>query len=257
MLVFIGFVISLYGIYQYFYGIPTNYAWVDKKMFTDLSVRVYSVFSNPNVLGQYLVLMTPLAAGMMWIRKDKLEKFVYCCITSVMLVCLVLTSSRGAWLGMLLAMAVFIYLKDKRLIVLGVLLLIILPFFLPPSVISRFESIGNLKESSSAYRYSVWLGSIALIKHFWLAGIGIGTRAFEMIYPGYSVAGASYALHSHNFYLQLLTESGVIGFSVFAAMMVTFYRSMFLAVRRTREGLIYIFDISDFRDIRVSALRHV
>ena len=244
VLVFTGFVISLYGIYQYFWGVPTNYAWVDKKMFSNVSVRVYSVFSNPNVLGEYLVLIIPIAVGMLFVRKDKLEKVIYTGMSLVMLTCLLLTLSRGAWLGMLVALGIFVFLKDKRLIVLGVTALLTLPFILPPSVISRFSSIGNLKESSSAYRYSVWLGSIGVIKDFWIAGIGVGTKAFELIYPGYSVAGASFALHSHNFYLQLMIETGVVGFVVFLLVLLAFYKNMFSTVRKSGDNTLSTLAIS-------------
>jgi O-antigen ligase len=236
VLVFAGFAISLFGIYQYFWGIPTNYAWVDKKMFANVSVRVYSVFSNPNVLGQYLVLIVPITIGMFFIRKDKLEKVVYSGMSLVMLICLILTLSRGAWLGMMVALAIFVFLKDKRLIILGATLLLTLPFVLPSSVINRFTSIGNLKESSSAYRYSVWIGSIDIIKDFWIAGIGIGTKAFEFIYPGYAVVGATYALHSHNFYLQIIIETGILGFAVFLIMLLTFYKNMFSTARESDDN---------------------
>jgi O-antigen ligase len=244
VLVFAGFAISLYGIYQYFWGTPTNYAWVDKKMFSNVSVRVYSVFNNPNVLGQYLVLIVPITVGLFFIRKDKLEKVVYAGMSLAMIICLLLTLSRGAWLGMMVALAIFVFLKDKRLIVLGAIMLLILPFVLPPSVISRFASIGNLKESSSAYRYVVWLGSIEVIKDFWIAGIGIGTKAFEFIYPGYAMVGAKYALHSHNFYLQILIETGVLGFVVFLIMLLTFYKTIFSTIRKSEDNTLSTLSIS-------------
>ena len=61
-------------------------------------------------------------------------------------------------------------------------------FVMPDTVIQRFTSIGDLGDSSTPYRVSIWMGSLAMLKDYWLCGIGPGTEAFNMVYPIYGYA---------------------------------------------------------------------
>ena len=94
--------------------------WLDTENNTDIAVRVYSVFLNPNILAEYLVLMTPLAVGMTWYTKSMRKKFLFLASTAVLLICLVMTLSRGGWVGIALAALAFVLLVDKRLILIAI-----------------------------------------------------------------------------------------------------------------------------------------
>ena len=41
-------------------------------------------------------------------------------------------------------------------------------------MISRFTSIGDMTDGSTTYRVSIWLGTLDMLKHYWLCGIGPG-----------------------------------------------------------------------------------
>ena len=60
---------------------------------------------------------------------------------------------------------------------------------------------------------------------FWLSGIGPGSNAFSLVYQKYAASGVSYALHSHNLFLQLLAELGIGGFFVFIALILKYVKS--------------------------------
>jgi O-antigen ligase len=160
-----------------------------------------------------------------------------------MLICLVYTYSRGAYIGLILAFALFAVLRDRRFVILGIIGLIMLPFVLPPSVINRFTSIGNLTDTSSSYRISVWLGSLKLAKDYWPSGIGLGLEPFKLIYPKYSL-NAAYAHHSHNIYIQLLIETGISGFLMFFTMVVVYYKTMLAGFYKTKDKFISTFMIA-------------
>ncbi|SHH48496.1 O-antigen ligase family protein [Tepidibacter thalassicus] len=230
-MVFAGFLVSLYGIYQHFTLADTVQAWVDTEMFEDIKSRVYSTLDNPNVLGEYLVLLIPMSIALFWESKKNSQRLIFIVTTITMIVCLVFTYSRGAWLGLMLALFIFVVFLDKRLILLGVVALLIMPFVLPPSIINRFASIGNIQDSSSAYRISIWLGSLGIVKDYWISGIGMGTEVFKMIYSRYALS-AAYALHSHNLYIQLLIEFGIVGFSLFILMIGVFYKKLIISYKK-------------------------
>ena len=56
-----GVLVSLYGFWQRLNPGDYNTGWVDKDMFSSITFRVYSTFANPNVLGEYFLLVIPFA----------------------------------------------------------------------------------------------------------------------------------------------------------------------------------------------------
>ena len=87
---------------------------------------------------------------------------------------------------------------------------------LPDNVIGRFTSIGNLADSSTYYRLFTWKGAFKMLKDYYPGGIGVGDSAFAQIYPLYSYVGTEATVHSHNLYLEIVVELGVMGLLVFA-----------------------------------------
>ncbi len=220
-----GLFVCLYGIAQYVFGWDTTQAWMDEEMFTDIKMRIYSTLENPNVLGEYILLVLPVAVGLMWTRKSLFQKIIYGGSAIVMLIALILTFSRGCWLGLIAAAAVFITFAAGKLWGLALLALPVLPMILPESIIDRFTSIGDMEDSSTSYRVYIWMGTLAMIKDFWISGVGMGTEAFTAVYPFYSYSGIS-APHSHNLFLQIWVESGIGGILIFFGILLFFLKRM-------------------------------
>lgn len=221
-----GLFVAVYGIMQYVFGWNTSNAWIDENMFEDATMRVYSTLGNPNVLGEYLLLVLPMAGAYMCIhRKNELSKWCYMLITLCLFVCLILTQSRGCWLGFILSAMIFVTFYKGRLWGLLPIVLILLPFVVPQTIITRISSIGNMSDSSTSYRVFIWLGTLALLRDFWIGGIGMGEAAFNSVYPFYSY-NAIIAPHSHNLYLQLITESGIAALIIFIVIMLVYIKNM-------------------------------
>ena len=125
-------------------------------------------------------------------------------------------------------------LINPRLLVLVPFALVALYFVMPDTVIQRFTSIGDLGDSSTSYRVSIWMGSLAMLKDYWLCGIGPGTEAFNMVYPIYGYAAAN-AQHSHNLLLQLVSDGGIWLLAVFLLMILAFTRQICVALSRSRD----------------------
>ncbi len=229
-----GLLVGLYGVYQNYFVTVTDTSWIDEDMFTNIKTRVYSTFDNPNVLGQYLVMVMPVAFAMIWGEKGAIKKLFYLLVTAVLGACLIFTWSRAAWIGIMLAIGFYMVMKDRRWSSLLVVALLIMPFVLPESLISRLASIGNMKDSSTAYRFSVWLSSLRMAKDYWISGIGLGAGAFERVYQKYALNGAGFALHAHNFYIQLVVEMGVLGISLFVMIIISAYKKI-ISIREKKS----------------------
>lgn len=221
-----GALVALYGIMQYLFGWTTTNAWLDENMFEDTGMRVYSTLGNPNVLGEYLILVLPAAAVYMLKYKFKeLGKWAYGAMFLVLALCLVLTQSRGCWIGFMLSVVIFVTFYEGKLWALIPIVLCILPFVVPQSIIDRMMSVGNMNDSSTSYRVYIWMGTLGMLKHYWLGGIGMGEAAFAQVYPFFSY-NAIIAPHSHNTFLQLTVESGIGALIVFLVSQGIFMKKM-------------------------------
>ena len=228
--------VSLYGVYQYVTGSSVMAeAWVDSEMFTSISGRAVSTLENPNMLGEYLILLIPLAVGMFVGYGEGLRRIPALFCVGCMGVCLLMTWSRGAWLGLIGAALLFLFIWHRRavwLIFAGIASIPVLPYILPASVIGRFTSIGNLGDSSTSYRMYIWRASCEMIRDYGWTGIGIGEGAWDKVYPMYAYLGVETAPHSHNLFLQIWLETGIGGLLIFVAVLFLMVQSVFTLYRR-------------------------
>lgn len=224
MLLISGFGAALYGIYQNFFGVLET-KWLDAEMFEDIAGRVVSFFENPNMLANYLIMLIPLAAAAFFCAKTKGSRLGCLLVVGCMGLCLVYTWSRGAWLGLMIGLLIFLLLWNRRtlnLLFLGVFALPLVPLVLPDNILSRLTSIGNLADSSTSYRVSIWRASLQMAGDFFSSGIGVGENAFRQVYPLYSLSGIEAAPHSHNLFLQIQLELGIVGLLLFLGVLILF-----------------------------------
>ncbi len=231
-----SFIVSMYGIYQNFLGTAQT-IWQDTEMFSGIGGRVVSTFENPNVLAEFIIITLPFALAVFLSAKGFFGRFASFGIFSVGVACLIFTWSRGAWLGIMIGLVVFMLIYSRRtmmILLAGIAAIPFLPLVLPVSIITRFTSIGDISDSSTAYRVHIWQGSFAMLRDFWVSGIGVGKEAFRAVYPTYAFAGIESAPHSHNLYLQIGIELGLFGLIIFiAALFMTARESFTLFCRKT------------------------
>ncbi len=224
-----GFASGLMGIYQNIVGLESSVSWIDTEMFAEIGSRVIGPFDNPNVFGEYLVMLLPLAIGVTISQKGKL-RLAGAISSASMLLALIYTWSRGAWLAAMITIAIMLLMYSSYLLKLGLPALVAVPFLpavLPSSIVSRIMSIGDLADTSTAYRVSIWTASVRMIEDMFLPGIGMGSNVFLQVYPAYALSGASYALHAHNLFLQITIETGALGIILFAALLLMFFKTIF------------------------------
>ncbi len=230
-MVIAGVLVALYGFYQRLFPDKFHETWLDEDKFSDISFRVYSTLENPNVLGEYFLLIIPIGAAMVLAEEQLKSRLLFGAGTLAMIVCLILTYSRGCYLGLIAAVAVFLVLLDRRFLLLGLAALVLSPFLLPENVLTRFTSIGDMSDSSTSYRVYIWLGTLAMLRDYWFSGVGPGINAFNTVYPEYAYNTVT-APHAHNLFLQVTCDTGVCGLAVLILLCVSFYRMMFTAMHR-------------------------
>ena len=242
-LVAVGLLVALYGFFQCLFPARFRSVWTDTDMFSSITFRAYSTLENPNMLGAFFLLVIPLCAGLLLSEEKRLRRLIFLGMLLAMTVCMVLTYSRGCYLGLLFAAALFLVLLDRRFLIAGVIVLLMSPLLVPESVWSRFTSIGDMADSSTSYRVYIWMGTLAMLRHYWFSGIGPGEGAFNIVYPDYAYNAVT-APHSHNLFLQILCDTGICGLLVFLILLIAYYRMMFTTIHRETRKTFKILQIS-------------
>ncbi len=203
---------GMVGIYQHLSGWQPPRSWLDAK-FEDDIVRIVGTFANPNYLAEMVGLALPLALALFIKNRNLRDKGLLFGVSFLQGAALVLTWSRGAWLGFLGSLAVLAVLFDKRLLVAGMVLALIVGLLAPPVIVQRLLSSFTVDDSSNSYRVSIWRGSLSLLKAFFFRGVGLGAAAFKEMYPEYMIIETP-AFHSHSIYIEMSIELGFFGFLV-------------------------------------------
>ncbi len=226
--------IALFGIWQYFFG-DLPLLWVDVERFSDIGTRVTSLFGNPNLFAIYLLLLFPSALCGICHALDARKKLFFLSCAVAEFAAVVLTFSRGAWLGILLEILLFLLLESRRtraaLLLLPLPVLSVVPW-LPSGVLKRLSSITSMAESSIRYRLYTWRGVGRMIAEH-PHGIGVGESAFAAVYPRYAVSGTETVMHAHNVFLQVMSEVGIVGLLLFCTILaVALLRALRIGVDR-------------------------
>ena len=245
-------VVSVYGIRQWFFGADALATWVDPESDMAGVTRVYSYLKNPNLLAGYLMPAVSFGFMAMFVWPKWLPKLLALVMTLTSGACLVLTLSRGGWLG-LLAMAfvmmvlLVFWLSPKlppmlRRLALPVLLggsaaVVVAAVLFVPAVRGRVMSMFAMRgDSSNNFRLNVYEAVFEMIRDRPILGIGPGNDAFNLIYPLYQRPNYT-ALSAYSIYFETLVEGGLIAFGAFLWMVLLSFQQGWAQLARLRETL--------------------
>lgn len=198
---------SLYGFYQKVVGVAVDPSWLDAD--SDYQVmRIYSVFKNPNVFGEFLTLTLPLMFAGWQVSKKWSAKLFFFMVFVLGGVNVLLTFSRGSMVSLAIGMFLLILIRDRRYLPLFFIGLLLSPILLPESIWARLLTVTQGGDSSLDYRTSIYMASADMLKDHFVLGVGLGN--FKEIYKVYAYT-ASKTFHAHNTFLMLWLEMGLVG----------------------------------------------
>lgn len=229
---------ALYGCYQGYIGVEVVASQQDLTLNKDMPGRIYSFFDNPNNFAEVLVMLMPLTAALTLNAKGWRGRLGGLLALGVEAAAIGMTYSRSSWLGLVLAVVVFLVLMDWRFLPAMVVLGVCAIPFLPKSILNRILTIGNMKDSSARYRIAIYEDTARLLKDYGVTGVGLGsdvTRRVFLHYP--TLYDGNYPIHTHNNYLQMWAEIGIFGLLAYAGLILGQIKEGLRAFRRADKPL--------------------
>jgi len=158
-------------------------------------------------------------------KRRKWSRIAFGILSALLFVCLLLAASRGAWLGFVGALLLIGILKSKKLILITLICILIVPFAVSGRLGKQVTSIFNINnEGPNIDRLILWKETLVMIKDRPLLGRGVNT--FMSNWSKYGV-GKTWGLpyYPHNCYLHMAAETGLIGLGMFIWVIVMLFKS--------------------------------
>jgi putative inorganic carbon (HCO3(-)) transporter len=194
---------------------------------------------NANRVAGTLVLITPLAFALFlrWDWSSRRWQPALCGLSALlMLVVLVMTQSRNAYLAIAIATALVLLLRWPRLLIILPIVLLIGAIAVwrigLPSILDAFLAGGAL--SGLDVRLELWSRAWYALNDFAFTGIGLGTfeKVIPVMYPLFSVGPDVQITHAHNLFLQVGLDLGVPGLVAYLALCLN---ALFMLGKALRE----------------------
>jgi len=244
--------VSIYGMRQWFFGATALATWVDPESPLSKTTRVYSYLGNPNLLAGYLVPAIALSIAAVFAWRGWLPKALALLMAVLNSSCLILTFSRGGWIGLVVVFFAFavlfaywwsVYLPSfwrtwlLPALLGGLIGILILGLLFVGPLRDRVSSmfVGR-QDSSNNFRINVWAAVTKMIRDRPILGIGPGNTAFNKVYPIYQVSPRYTALSAYSILLEICVETGVLGASCFLWLLLVTFNQGAIQLQRLRDA---------------------
>jgi O-antigen ligase len=129
------------------------------------------------------------------------------------------TVTRGAYLAAAAGILFIALVRNVKLVVPFLALVILILVFAPPYVHDRIASITNVDHPENASRIKLWRAGLKIFAHHPV--VGVGDIDLREMYDRYSdVENPEHHGHLHNVPLQILATLGILGFAAVYSLFV-------------------------------------
>jgi O-antigen ligase len=191
--------------------------------------RVSSVYTTPNALGLYLGPLVALSLGFLFqlfkqkrieLNRFGLAWYLIICLLAF-IAAIILSKSRGAALGIIVALLAFLLMviypllsnywqRLLRLVaVFAVVAYFLLNFFVFVGINNLVTAYQPRSQDSIAARFCIWQATKNILEDRPITGIGLS--GFPKVYPDYATCEKENFQYPHNIFLNFWTEIGIVG----------------------------------------------
>jgi O-antigen ligase len=229
--------LSLYAVLQYFTRIGLSQAWWGN---SNEPKRALSVFEYPNAFALFITPLLAYSLPFVFSEKTNPREFsgwLYKVLFFIGVIGLGLSLSRGGWLGLFAAAALFMFVgagkQTKKLFAVAAIVLIIIIAAVP--VLRYRVELPFKGDKSTVSRYSLWYTGEKMITSSPLLGKGLNGFAtdFNSYNTDPNLAPLNYP---HNIFLNFWVETGLLGLISFLGLTLS---AIWIGIKKYRAGSAY------------------
>jgi O-antigen ligase len=218
----IGAATAIYGIIQY-----------SVLHYDNLGERPLGTLSHYMTYSGIVMLVLCVAASrVIFGARDRLWPAL---IMPALVVALVFTFTRNAWIGACVAVGLLLVLKDFRLTALLPVVVALLFVLAPDSFTSRLASTFNAQDPANQDRFAMIEVGARMVADDPLTGVGpnMVARVYDQYRPDYAINQVN--PHLHNVPLQIAAERGLPALAVWGWFIVALTTALFRLFRSSTE----------------------
>ncbi|MGO8949773.1 MAG: O-antigen ligase family protein [Ktedonobacterales bacterium] len=217
---------------------------------TATSLRVFGTFGQPNPFAGYLNFALLLSVALLLFSNRTPERWLAAAAAAIILFASYLADSRGAELGLAVALLALVIVAWHRERLAGIALLIgvpvlamawfigIVPAHLRQDLLSQV-TLGpvNSANFSVQERLAHWVAGLRMFRTHPILGVGAGN--YSAAYARYQVSPDWFEAlgHAHNYYINAAAETGAIGLLAFLALVGVSLFAGWWAIRTQARAL--------------------
>jgi O-antigen ligase len=186
--------------------------------------RITSFLEHYNGLAGYLNLVLPFCLAFATNGTDPVLRTLSRWCLALAAIALLLTQSRGGLLAFVAILLVHVFLsaRDRKTRIRQIALVLIVCVLAAALAGFFFQRLGEIDDFTTVSRLAIWAGAFTVFARSPLLGTGFGN--LRALMGGILNLPDGWTGDAHNLYLELLAETGIIGFVVSSIL-------MFLALR--------------------------
>ncbi len=215
------------GIFQKFFGF--DFMRGRETFDLNFSNRLTASFKNPNHFGGWLSMVLPITMSLSLFgpKRQKWLRGAFGILSALLFICLLLTASRGAWLGFVGAILLMGVLNSKKLVLITLISILILSFAVSGKFEQKLTSFFSTTtiEGKTAPRIILWKETLIMIKDKPLLGHGVNSFMSNWSKYGVGKGVSGHPWYPHNCYLHMAAEIGLIGLGMFMWIIIMLFKS--------------------------------
>ncbi len=194
--------------------------------------RIYGTFAHPNLFAYYLVIAITITLFIFLIsNRKKINNLMFALLMPFFTAMLILTFTRGAWLALLMTIALIGIIRFRKLLIISFFILLIL-FVSSESINTRIRDLfpSNNQYSSIDWRLDLWQDSIGYVREKKFFGHGTGMAKELILQKRGESFGSS---DPHNDYLKIALENGYLGLASYLFIIISLFYYLLTKYKKT------------------------